>query len=140
MNILFVCKHNRFRSKVAEALFRHCYKGDSVRVKSAGVIIDMMHPYVSRGAYSVLRERGISLRDDGAVALDSFLFKWADKIIIVADNVSPDMFRNKELLENKSVKIWPVQDVSETDIEGIRRKINEIEKKDGEFVNTLSVK
>ncbi|MEM4259496.1 MAG: low molecular weight phosphatase family protein [Candidatus Pacearchaeota archaeon] len=128
MNILFVCKHNRFRSKVAEALFRHYYKGDSVRVKSAGTIIDLMHPYVARNVHLVLRERGISIRDDGAVKLDSFLLKWADRIIIVANNVSPDMFKDKEILGNKPVSFWHIGDASESDIEGIRRRVSEIER------------
>ncbi len=137
MNILFVCKHNRFRSKVAEALFKHHYKGDFVRVKSAGTIVDLMHPYVARSVHTVLKEKGISVRDDGAVKLDSFLLKWADKIIIVADNVSPDMFRDKEMIGSKPVAFWPIGDTSESDAEGIRKRVNDIEWYVLELVKTL---
>jgi len=137
MNILFVCKHNRFRSKVAEALFRHHYKGDSVRAKSAGLTVDIMHPYIGRGVHHVMKEKGISIRDDGAIKIEPFLLKWVDKLIIVADNVSPDMFRDKEMLGNKPVAIWAVSDTSETDIEGIRWRVNEIEKKVLELINEM---
>ena len=138
MNILFVCKHNRFRSKVAEALFRHHYKGDSVKVKSAGVIVDLMHPYVSRNVHAVLREREVSVRDDGAVKLDSFMLKWADKIVIVADNVSPDMFRNKEMIGSKPVVFWPIADSSENDIGGIVKRVDEIDARVVELVKGLA--
>ena len=37
-NILFVCKYNRFRSKIAEAYFNKINKNKLVSVKSAGII------------------------------------------------------------------------------------------------------
>ena len=138
MNILFICKHNRFRSKVAEALFRHYYKGDSVKVRSAGTIVDLMHPYVSRAVHAVLRERDVSLRDDGAVKLDSFMLKWADKIVIVADNVSPDMFQGREMIGSKPVVFWPIGDASEIDVEGIRRRVSDIDVRVLELVKGLT--
>ena len=138
MNILFICKHNRFRSKVAEALFRYHYKGDSVKAKSAGLTIDVMRPYVSRNVQSALKEKGVSIRDDGALKIDSFMLKWADRAIIVADNISPDMFRDKEMLGNKPVDFWGISDCSETDISGICKRVDEIEKKVLELIKTLN--
>lgn len=138
MNILFVCKHNRFRSKVAEALFRHHYRGESVRVKSAGLAIDIMHPYVARTVMSEMKQRGVSMRDDGAVKIDSFLLKWADRLIIVANNVSPDMFRDKEMIQGKPVTFWDIADVSESDASGIKRKVNDIELNVLALVKTLN--
>jgi len=38
MNILFVCKWNRFRSKLAEAYFKKVNKNKKIKVKSAGLI------------------------------------------------------------------------------------------------------
>lgn len=122
---------------MAEALFRHNYKGESVKTRSAGLAIDIMHPYVSRNAVSVLRERGISLRDDGAKKIDDFVLKWADKIVIVADNVSPDMFRGKEFVRGKPVIYWAISDTSENDIAGITRRVNEIEKRVLELIKTV---
>ena len=128
MNILFVCRHNRFRSKVAEAVFRHNYKGAEVKTKSAGLAVDIMHPYIARNVVLALKEKGISVRDDGAKRIDSFILKWADKIIIVADNVSPNMFKDKELIDGKQIIQWDISDTSESDFEGIKKRINKIEK------------
>ena len=37
-SILFVCKYNRFRSRVAEAYFKKINKNKNISVKSAGII------------------------------------------------------------------------------------------------------
>lgn len=137
MNILFVCRHNRFRSKVAEALFRHHYKGDSVKTRSAGLSVNMTTPFIGRGVHHIMKEKGISIRDDGAARLEPFLFKWADKMIIVADNVSPEMFRDREMLGGKPIAIWPITDTSETDMDGIRARVNDIEKRVLELIGEL---
>jgi protein-tyrosine-phosphatase len=123
---------------VAEALFRHHYKGDSVRVRSAGLAIDIMHPYVARAVHDVMLGKSVSLRDDGAVKLESFLLKWADKLIIVADNVSPDMFRDREMIQGKPVTFWNISDASDSDAQGIRRRVDDIEKNVLELIKTLN--
>jgi protein-tyrosine-phosphatase len=131
MNILFVCKHNRFRSKVAEALFRHHYKGESVHVRSAGIMLDFMHPYMGRNAVHVLRNKGILLRDDGIRKMDGFLLNWADRVIIVADNVAPEYVRNKPVI------VWHIKDASEHDVNDIARRIDEIERNVLELISHL---
>ena len=37
-NILFVCKHNVFRSKIAEAYFKKVNQNREINAKSAGII------------------------------------------------------------------------------------------------------
>ena len=37
MNILFVCRYNRFRSRTAEAYFKKINKNKKIKVKSAGI-------------------------------------------------------------------------------------------------------
>ena len=53
MKILFVCKANRFRSKVVEAI---CQKlgGWNVKVRRAGVRLDIIRLYVAKGVMYVL--------------------------------------------------------------------------------------
>jgi protein-tyrosine-phosphatase len=113
---------------VAEALFKHYYKGDSVKVRSAGIVVDVMHPYVSRSVMKVMHDKDISIRDDGAKKIDEFVLKWADKLIIVADNISPDMFRGKEFVKGKQVVFWGIPDVVESDAPGILTRVNHMEK------------
>ena len=38
VNILFVCRYNRFRSRIAEAYFNKINKNKNVKAKSAGLI------------------------------------------------------------------------------------------------------
>lgn len=78
------------------------------------------------------------MRDEGAKKLDDFVLKWADKIVIVADNVSPDMFRGAEFIRGKPIIFWNIQDVSESDVPGIKKRINEIEKRVLELIESLS--
>lgn len=131
MNILFVCKHNRFRSKVAEAFFKHYYKGNSVKAKSAGTVLDLMNPYIARNVNRIMRDKSIPMRDDGAVKVDTFILNWANKIIVVGDNVASEMFKDKDVV------LWPIGDASENDVEMISRRVDEIEKKVLEFTNSL---
>ncbi len=137
MNILFVCKHNRFRSKVAEALFRHYYKKDDVKTKSAGLIVDVMKPYINRNVVLVMKDKGISMRDDGAKKIDDFILKWADKIIITADNVAPEMFKGKEFMKGKPIEFWDISDTSESDVKGIAVRVNLIERKVLDLIKEL---
>jgi protein-tyrosine-phosphatase len=44
MNILFACKHNRLRSKVAEALFRKYNKNKKIKVKSRAANRTRLYP------------------------------------------------------------------------------------------------
>lgn len=140
MNLLFVCKHNRFRSKVAEALFRHHYKGDNVSTKSAGLIASLMHPYIPRNVVQILKRRGISIRDDGARRIEPFLLKWADNIIIVANDLEISMFKDRDFIHGKKVFVWPITDCSENDMRGIEWRINEIEKNVIDLVKIVNSK
>ncbi len=94
MNILFVCRHNRFRSKVAEALFK---KHNKCNVKSAGIRLDLDRPYVAPIVKEVLLEYGVNRLDDTPKLIDSLLIRWANKIIIVADNVDSSIFPKEKV-------------------------------------------
>jgi len=48
MKILFVCKHNRFRSKVAEAFFNKLKKNKKIKAESAGLVLDKLRPYIEK--------------------------------------------------------------------------------------------
>jgi len=111
--ILFVCKANRFRSKSAEALFNKYNEDKNNEVKSAGVQLDVLNPFV---AQNVINES---------------LIKWADKIIITADNVSPDIFPKEKK------EVWLIKDASENDRAGIKRGIDDIENRIKEFLKRL---
>ena len=101
MNILLVCKYNRFRSKVAEAFFK---KYTDHKVKSAGIIKGLP---IDNEIYQCAEMFGLHL-DKSIRTLDWNKLKWQDMIIIVASNVPKKLFEDIRLV-NK-VKVWEIQD------------------------------
>ncbi|MEK6850023.1 MAG: hypothetical protein AABX85_00425 [Nanoarchaeota archaeon] len=123
MKILFICKYNRFRSKCAEALFIKYNKNKNHEVKSAGILIDAVRPFMAQGVVDELKERGAEVVDRKSQEVNETLIKWADRIIIVADNVDIDGF-----LKGK-VEVWPVRDASEHELNEIKSSIFDIEER-----------
>ena len=101
MNILFVCKYNRFRSKIAEAYFNYLNGNPSFIVRSAGIFraAPMNKFVVDYGERLGLNFEVISR----GVNMD--LIRWQDLVVIVADDVPPSLF--KEHTENgKNLVVW----------------------------------
>ena len=78
-NILFVCRNNQLRSKMAENFFREMSKNPENSARSAGILAGNL--------------------------INRDLVRWADRIIVVADNVSPSMIEEKY---GKKVEVWGV--------------------------------
>ncbi|MDD5193168.1 MAG: hypothetical protein PHF67_01135 [Candidatus Nanoarchaeia archaeon] len=115
-NILFVCKYNRFRSRIAEAYFKKINK--KLKCSSAGLIKgNPIDPQIIKTA------KKLELKINGTPrALSSKLLKKQDLIVIVADNVPKSLFKNKTIL----IK---VKDIESNDKIKIEKKILEIMKK-----------
>ncbi|MBI2631690.1 hypothetical protein HYW75_01680 [Candidatus Pacearchaeota archaeon] len=133
MNILFVCKANRFRSRVAEAIFNHYNKDEKIVVKSAGVRLDPLRDYVASVVINTLKEKGIKMNDDKSKPFNENIIKWADKIIIVADNVSPSLFPAEK------TEVWLIPDADESEINKVKTIIDKIEDKIKEFLKVIKV-
>lgn len=121
MKTLFVCKHNRFRSKVAEAIAKKIDKKNEY--KSAGIQLDFSRPYIAENVKEALRQRGIFETDEQARELNILDLEWADKIIVVADNI------NKEIFPREKTEIWIIKDADEEDKDKIEIIVDEIGKK-----------
>ena len=132
MNILFVCKHNRFRSKVAEALFLIDNKNKSIKAKSAGIVLDFTRPYIADNVKKVLEGKGIKNFDEKIRKINSFDIKWADKIIVVGDNINQGIFPKEKVI------MWKIRDADEGDLEMIRKIINQIEEKVESLIRNIS--
>jgi len=132
MNILFVCKHNRFRSKIAEAILKSL-KCKNIEVKSAGLRKDLIRPYVCENVKIVLKQRGINKIDEAAREINDVDLRWADRIIIVADNVSADIFPKEK------TEIWKIGDADESEIEKIKMIAGDIERKVKELVKRVNI-
>ena len=89
MKTLFICKHNRFRSKVAEGIFNKLSKEN--KAKSAGLILDKSRPYICKNVLDVMKEKGYKIIG-GSKVLDKNKLKDYGLIVIVADNVDKKSF------------------------------------------------
>jgi len=106
INILFVCRYNRFRSRVAKAYFDKINKNKNIKTKSAGLIEGS--PIAGRG---IITAKSFGLNIVGkAQGLSSKLLAWQDVIVIVADDVPQQVFnKNKKFI--KKVIVWKIKDV-----------------------------
>ncbi|MFH1608314.1 MAG: hypothetical protein ABIA78_04240 [archaeon] len=135
-NILFICKYNRFRSKVAETYFKKVNKNSKIKTKTAGIIevnkpLDInerkRNVYLKKTFGFVLRAKSVS------VSVRSLL--WADRIIIVADDVPKILFNSKKW-KNK-VEVWKVPDEDADNERNINRIVKSIKIEINKLVKEL---
>lgn len=130
MKILFICKHNKFRSKVAESYFNKINKKISAR--SGGLILGKP---IHEKTIQICEKEGIKLQGRPRGVSDSLLEKQ-DLIVIVADNVPPSLFsRYKDKL-----RVWEVKDADAFDEKEIADRIRVIKMKVEELVKELERK
>jgi len=118
MRILFVCKYNRFRSRVAEAYFNKINKNNNFKAFSRGVIIGD-YP-LNRTEVSMAKKLGIDIsgRPKG---MEIELLKKIDLVVIVADNVPKEVFYTTF---KGRVIVWRIRDLEHGDGKDlIERKI-----------------
>jgi len=132
VNILFICKFNRFRSRVAEAYFKKINKDKMIGVKSAGLI---------EGSYplnpaQVKEAKRFGLNINGLPkGISTKLLVWHDILVIVADDVSKKIFSDSKRY-GKKIVVLKVKDnltgngVSATDsIKKVIKKVDWFNKK-----------
>lgn len=120
LNILFICKYNRFRSKIAEAYFKKTNKNKDIKSKSAGLFTGNL--LLNNNQINITKEFNINIiGKPRPITIE--LLKETNLIIIVADNVPSSLF---ELKKNKKIIVWNIKDVNSEDKRGIKRAINQI--------------
>lgn len=132
MKVLFICKYNRFRSKVAESIFNKLNKNLENEAKSAGLVGGLP---ISDNIIKVCKEEGLEVKNPPR-GLTHQLNMWADKIIIIEDRVSPDIFDEERVNDGKEIIQWKIKDTRKGDsdirekrvklIEEIRGKVEEL--------------
>lgn len=132
MKILFICKYNRLRSKIAENLFRYYDKDKKHQVKSAGLRSYLLSPFIVPRAKQLLEQRGVKVFDDSSMMVNGYLLKWSDKIVVVADDISIDIFPNEK------TQVWEVSDIDDKDDRKVAVKIDEIEVLVKDFIAKLN--
>lgn len=133
MNILFVCKYNRFRSRVAQAYFNDINKDKSIKTDGAGIFGGWypLDPIQVKAA----KKYGIEI-DGKPQSLSYQKIKWADLVIIIANDVPKRIFKGRFLKKTKIIKFY-IPDArsknklqtSEKSIKLIIKKVNKLNKK-----------
>ena len=142
-NILFVCKHNVFRSKVAEAYFNKINKNRKITADGAGLIKPDILSEVEKKMISLqkrtAKECGIDIVY-GSKSLSTKLLRKQNIIIIVADDVPEYVFNSKFYLKpDLKIIVWKIPDVKgeESDKELIKVDIKLIMEKVNKLVEEL---
>ena len=117
--VLFVCKHNRFRSKVAEAFFKKYNKKPGVKAESAAIKPDYIP--VSKNVVKALKEIGINKVNRKPRKLNSKILNKADLVVVVADDV------NRKF--SKKIIVWKIKDTNQSNFSEILKITKEIKKR-----------
>lgn len=128
MNILFVCRYNRFRSRIAEALFNHYNIRSNVQVRSAGISPDYDGMYILPQAARALDSLRIKYVDKKADMVNDSLLKWADKIFIVADNVPLELFPKEKVSQIDVPDAWSTEEETMLTLRQIEKYIKKLAK------------
>jgi protein-tyrosine-phosphatase len=131
MRVLFICKHNRFRSKVAEALFKKYNKNKQIKAESAGIDLDYI--LVAENVIEALKEFGINKVNRKPRKISKELINNSDLIVIVANNINKNMFKNYK----KKIIVWKISDTNQDNYKGILKRTKLIEKRIKNLVSML---
>lgn len=104
-NILFICRFNRTRSRIATAYFNKINKNKNFQAKGAGLFKGSP---VGKGDINLAKKFDIDIKGQ-VQSISSKLLAWQTKTIIVADDVPPVIFnRNKKY--GMKLLIWKIKD------------------------------
>ena len=121
---MFVCKYNRFRSRVAERYFNQLNKNPGYKAKSAGII---KWSSIDKFQRKVCKSAGINIAGFPQ-GLSTKLMKWQNIVIIVANDVPPIIFRDNKKY-GKQLLIWSIPDAEKDSVKEVERIVNIIKKK-----------
>jgi len=129
MNILFVCRHNRFRSKFAEAYFNKVNKNKNLKAKSAGIFpgkypLDSLQVKISK-------ELGIKLKGKPQ-AISTNLLRWKDIVIAITNDLPKGLF-NYGPYKVKVIE-WKIPDEMNGNVANTKKILNKIKKNIDEFL------
>jgi len=111
-NILFVCKQNRLRSRIADAYFNKINKNKKIKTQSAGIFKGRP---VNKKAIKILKKIGLNISGE-TKGISTELLRKQDLVVIVADNVPKSLFDERHI---KKVIVWEIPDAKEGDLKTI---------------------
>jgi protein-tyrosine-phosphatase len=127
MKLLFVCKYNAFRSRIAEEYFRKINKNPKIKAISRGLIMQSPSDNVQRKTAGKLL--GINIANRNPLPLSIKNLKEADLIIVVANDVPKVIFDYKKGSLYRKLVIWKIKDEQMRNKKNIKRIVLAIKKK-----------
>jgi len=128
VKILFICKYNAFRSRVAEEYFRKINKNRNVHVLGSRGLI--MGGFSDKAQQEVSKKiLGININERTPRPLTIKDMKEADKIIVVANDIPKIIFNYWNAPIMKKVVIWKIKDEQERNKKNIRKIVLAIKRK-----------
>ncbi|MFN3601190.1 MAG: low molecular weight phosphatase family protein [Dietzia sp.] len=113
--VLFVCKSNRGKSQMAEALLRHV-AGDAVEVHSAGT-----QPALGKApnaeSVAALAEVGADMSGGTAAAVDPEVMRRADRVVVLGTAARLEPVDGMRV----EIEVWEADEPSERGIDGAER-------------------
>lgn len=106
MRLLFVCKANKFRSKVAEAIFNKYNKNKKIKVESAGISIEHVGEDPPLAVKILMKIKGFKLTKRKSRLISKELVENFNLVVNVADDVPENIFRDYK----KKVVYWKIRD------------------------------
>jgi protein-tyrosine-phosphatase len=140
MRILFICKHNLFRSKVAESYFNKINKNPNIKAESAGAIkgdfLTKEQRQVLNLQIKTAKKYGLDIKGKPR-GLSTSLLNKQDLVIVVANDLKKSLFNNKRYI--KKLIIWNIKDVGYLKEKNMRKTINKIIRKIDKLKHSLEI-
>ncbi|MFA5856574.1 MAG: hypothetical protein WC867_04400 [Candidatus Pacearchaeota archaeon] len=133
MNIIFICRHNVFRSRVAEFYFKKYNKNKNIKAISGGLIKGIKNNKGQIEAFKDLNINPNKFTKPKNISVD--ILRKQDLIIIAADDVPIELFNNKSYV--KKVIKWNIKDVTYDNKLHSIESINLIEKKVKNLIKSI---
>jgi len=136
--ILFICKHNVFRSRVAEEYFKKVNRNKNVEAISRGLIMGGNNDIAQREIPKDLLGIDIAKRKPMSLTIPELM--KADLIIIVANDVPKIIFNYKRFSIKGKLTIWKIPDEQRMNRKNIKNIVLKIKNEIDELNRQLSRK
>jgi len=138
MKIIFICKYNAFRSRVAEEYFKKIKKNKKIQVLSRGLIMGGNSDNEQREISKQILRIDIAKRKPLPIKLPEL--KEADLIIVVANDIPKIIFNYKSGILKRKVIIWKIKDEQMKNKKNIKRIVLAIKRKVDKLNRKLELK
>jgi len=127
MKILFICKYNAFRSRIAEEYFNKINKNRKIKVFGRGIIMGGNSDNKQRQISKQLLGINIAKRKPIPLTLQNLI--ESDLIVVVANDIPMIIFNYQLKSIKDKVIIWKIKDEQKMNTKNIKRIILEIKRK-----------